>query len=383
MQYKLISNITNDSSAVTELTHASLRTLTDGVVDSGVITLTDGDTLTIICDLENRYFIDSIKYYHSSGGTVTISISESLNVWDSVSVDSEAYGSSSDLSDFTYKPRWVKISHSVSSGSVDVYEVEIYNSDVNILFGPAGEYASYGLDAINMTTQRVDVYNQTDTIRDLYLFIDDSSSTDADDLLKYGLTSSGIFYGKRDSGLNLPTDFSWSSGQHEGTYENIDGYLIVSGTLSSGTYYSPVIDTSSYSNTRFFWGAVSDGDLSIDFSSSIDSEECFGVRRYYIPPSGTWSDGNLSDSDDYLWSVPSGSLSFLPMTNNSIMNFIPHNYLQFAVTITGTATIYKAGIESPLVLETVAPYSSRDFYVASASGTTSGKTAYVQCWYKE
>lgn len=380
MKYSLTANVTNVFGSSLVLPDESLSALTDGNVSTSAITVSGGSAITILCDLRNRFNIDSIKYYHSGGGTVDMYISDSIDTWYTVTPVSESWGTSLDLLGSSYNPCWLKVVHSIDTGEVDIREIEIYNEDYNILFGPAGEFDSYGMDTSGSIIDVVDIYNQTTLTRDINVFIEDNKESEADDLIMVGLTS-GTLISKRETGVALPRDFQWDNGCHDGT-KALGQYLVVSGTLVSGTYYSPVIDLSSHNNYRFFWNSVSVGERSVNYGSG-NSEDCFGVRRYNIPPSGSWANGSMAEDYDQYWSLSVGSLDFVPTPNDTILELRPWDYLQFAVTLTGTSSVYLAGIESPLVVEDVLPKSSKEVYISSVSGTTSGKTAHILCWYTE
>jgi len=382
MQFKLQANITNTSGAVFELSQEQLQSLTDGVTTSGTISLSSGQTIILTADLLNRYDVDKISYYYSGSGALSIEVAESQDLW--YTLTSNSFSGGAQAYPEIYDPRWVRITQEVDS-SVDLYELEIYNQDGNILFGFSGNFSSYGLDASGTTVQKVDIYNPTSSSRNINLFIDDSESTDADELLLIGLSDSGPFYGKFERGLDFPTDYDWDNGYHIGTETTVSGHLTLSGVETSGTYYSPVFSISGYEDPRFFWEYNRPDSPFIDFPESTDSESCFGVRRFNIAPSGTWVDGYLAEGTDYYWAVPSGVLVFRPVPNLSILELRAWDYMQFCVTISGTPKpyIYKAGIETPLTVSGVQPNSYKSVYLTSSSGTTSGKQANLICWYRE
>ncbi len=67
----------------------------------------------------------------------------------------------------SYKPRWVKIEHAAGDDTPSVYEVELYNSDGELLFGSSGQYTSYGLDSSGIDVQLVQIYNNSSSSRDV------------------------------------------------------------------------------------------------------------------------------------------------------------------------------------------------------------------------
>lgn len=384
MKYSLTCNISNFAGSTRSLTEGDLNGLTDGAVSSGSLFLLSGEEAVVVCDLNDRYNLDSFKYFYSGDGDITMSVSESQDVWSSVSYSAISGGVQSSLDG--YSPRWLKVSHDVTTGSGNMYEVEVYNDDANILFGPVGNFPSYGMDASGGVPSAVAVYNTTTSVRDMNVFVGEGVDTEADNYIQAGFTSSGTFYPKREYGLYLPRDFSWDSGSHTGTINN-SSYLTLSGVTTSGTYYSPVFYTGAYPNGRVFWEySLADGGY-VDYRNTLDSESCVGFRRYNYAPTGAWTDGSMPDDNDPIWSTSSGSLVFNSVTNNSILDIRNNYYVQFVLSISGTQPsppfVSKLGIEGALILEDVPSEGFKDIYVSSVSGTVGDKTTNLICWYRE
>lgn len=384
MKYSLTCNTSNSSGAVRTLTEDELSGLIDGVTTSGSLFLLSGEEATVVCDLNDRYNISYFKYYYSGDGDISMSVSESQDVWSSVTHSAISGGVQAELTN--YSPRWLKVNHNVTTGSGNMYELQVYNNDSNILFGPEGLYSVYGMDSSGSSYDEVSVYNPTNVVRDINVFVGEGVDTVADNLISVGLTSSGTFYSKREFGLYLPRDFSWDSGNHAGTI-NSGGYLTLSGTVTSGTYYSPVFSVSGYPNSRVFWDySLGDGGY-IDYRDVLDGAPCIGMRKYNYAPTGSWANGGFPDDDDPIWSTSSGSLSFVPVTNNSILDLRNNFYVQFLLSISGTHPspphLSKLGIEGALSVSDIAPQSYVDVYVSSVSGTVGDKTANLICWYRE
>lgn len=385
MKYNLSCNISNFSGAEKILSEDELSSLVDGEVYGSSLPITSGETATILCDLNNRYNLSYLNYYYSGDGEIDISVAESEGVWSSVNLTTISGGLL--RSNFTdYSPRWLKIVHSVTAGSGNMCEVEVYNSDSNMLFGPDGTYSAYGMDSSGVGIDPVAVYNSTDSTKDFKVFVGEGIDTEADNLLSVGLSTSGTFYSKREYGLNLPTDFVWDSGKHEGTVSSPD-YLTLSGTSTSGTYYSPVFNSQAYPDSRVFFDYILEGDGYVDFRGLNDSSSTVGLRRHNHAPTGGWSDGLLPDEDDLVWSTSSGSLSFYPVKNNTIVDLSTNYFVQFCISISGslpsTPYVKKMGIESALSVGSVRPNSYVNVYVSSISGTVGNKTANLICWYRE
>lgn len=382
MKFKISANIQNEIGATTELSEVQLENLTNGIVSSSGISLSGGDEIQIVCDLFNRYSLDTCKYYYSGDGSVIVEVAESYNLWSIVSSTAGSGFVEIPLSEYT--PRWIRITHNISS-SAEVYEVEIYNSDSNILFGFSGNFSSYGLDASGDTIQAVQVFNSTDCFQDINILIDDDLDEAGDDLLSVGLSSSGPFYSKHERGLCFPDDFEWDKGVHNETMTTVSGHLTVSGVSTSGTYYSPVFNIIGYNDCRFFWEQDYNQGSKVDYVSSVDSENCFGVRMYHLPPSGIWLNGEMPSESDLEWSLETGSLLFESVPNNTILEFRDRSYIQFTITLSGVVSphIYKAGVETPLTVSGIGSNQYKEVYLQMNTASTTGSQLGLICWYRE
>jgi hypothetical protein len=382
MKYKLTALLQNNG-VTTFLTSEQICSLIDGNLSTSGVPLVSGSELNIKCDLINRCSLSSIKYYYT-GGVVVIKVSEILGIWSTVPTSYIPGGVSVSL--ISYNPRWINIIHSVSSGIGYAKEIEIYNDDTEILFGEIGTLTSYGIDSSGIVETEVKIYNNTAIIRDVYVFIDDSPDTDADNLLIYKVETGDSYIQKRERGFSLPRDLSWDTGYHINTCTDINSYLTLSGTETFGGYYSPVIDISSYSNVRFFWDSSTTSGISYNTEAHGPSD-CIGLRRSSVSPSGTWSSGSLASAGDVLWNTFSGTLPFLDTPNNTILSVVGGSYIQFAITLSGSVfnkpQIFLGGVEEPLVISSIPAHSNKSIYITTTSGTISGKNTNLICWYKE
>ncbi len=384
MEYSLSANIFDGSGGNRHASVEELKLLVDGDTDSAGITLSSGNIINIVCDLRNRFNISSIKYYYSGSGSVSISISETYGTWVAVPTTSFIGGVCSFSSG--YFPQQVSITHNVPSGTSNIFEIEIYNEDQNILFGSGGTFDSYGIDTTGEHKTIVDIYNNTNTEKDICIFVD-SVDDSVEDLIRLSLVESGPYVAKRAFGLCFPNNFSWDSGQHINTCTDTNGYLSLSSPSISGTYYSPVFYVGLYKDIRFYWNSYSASAGDIDYSGYVDGRNCLGLRYHFFPPSGTWHDGSLAETYDSYWSTTVGSLEFNPIPNDTIIELRNYSYMQFMLTVTGTPGNYpyvtRVGIEAPLTVSGVMGNSYKSIYVSTISGTASGKTTNLLCWYKE
>src|SRR6187397_1720123 len=64
------------------LTETQLSSLVDGVVDSGGVSISSGETLSIVCDLGARYSLSQIYYYRVRATSDTITVYGRQNISD-------------------------------------------------------------------------------------------------------------------------------------------------------------------------------------------------------------------------------------------------------------------------------------------------------------
>lgn len=380
MRYSLVGNITNGVGAPTPLTSSQLELLANGNTGPSGVSLSGGSSVNLVLDLGNRFNIDHVLYYFSGDGDVSFYAAESYNDWAHVS--SENFSGGLKITPTNISPRWIKIQHTNIS-SAELYELQVYNNDDNILFGSKGTYTSYGIDTDGYTVQSVYLYNSASEEKDIHVFIDDSGDTDADELLGLSANHTGPFVSKYGAGLFFPDTFSFDGGKHDGTSTTTSGHLTLSGSETGGTYYSPVLYIGGYKNTRFVWDYFTPSGSRVDYFGSVDSGQCFGVRVHNTAPSGSWVNGSLAEDYDSLWSVSAGSLDFDLVPNGTVVELRDNfDYAQFVVTLSGSDNpyVYKAGFEMPVTISGIAHESSAPLYCLVSSGTVSGKSADLICW---
>lgn len=378
-EVKINSTVINNS-GVSRLTQEEISKLCDGDKITTAFSVSGVCSVVLEIDLGTRYILDRVVYYYS-GGSITIEASESEGLWYNLDLYySYGYCYSAGL---PYKPRWLRISHTCTTSALG-REIEVYSGHNNVLFGSSGTFYSFGIDSSGTIVEEVPVYNNTADTKDLFLFIDSDGYFSGS--IKYSTSSSGIFYSLREVGLSLPNIFPFDYGRHINTVFDGTG-LTISGSSVSGTYYSPVLNVSDHENSRFYCTSYQPAGSKIDYFFSGVQSGCFGMRRFYIPPSGSWSSGRLSEDYDYYWSVPSGSLPFYPIKNDDFIDIVPGFYIQFAVTITGSTSdkpvVYSVGIEDPLTLCSVGGYSTASAYITTTSGMLSGGSANLLCFSKD
>lgn len=381
MQFNLTANITNVSGGSRSLTKAELESITNGVTASGSLSLVSGDSISIVCDLYNRYEIDYLECFFSGASSISCYFAESENSWGSCAGSSISGGMRFYPTSSVF-PRWFKINQEASA-SVEICEVDIISKSDKLRFGFYGTDNSYGFDASGRTIQEVTIKNYSGYYQDISVFIGDSSS-EAENTLMISTVSGGPFYPKRSCGCIIPDDFAWNNGFYSGLglYGNS---LMLSGT-GYGSYYSPVFDISNRDLYRVFVDGSFPSGSKIDLLSATDSEGCFGVRCSNVAPSGSWISGQLAEDYDSIWSVPNGGIPFVQTPNNTITEFRNYDYIQFLLTVTGSITavpiISRLGVETPITISGVAPWTPSSVFISAASGTSSGASASLFCLYR-
>src|SRR5690606_20741461 len=117
-----------------------------------------------------------------------------------------------------------------------------------------------------------------------------------------------------------------------------------------------------------FWKATTGGNNRIDVNSRNDSQPTIEVRMSNIRPSDPWSSGELSS--DHRWSVVSGTIPFVRLENNSILDPAYKRYFQarveFHATAGQTPILEMLGVEEGFKVN-VSPGESAPVYVRSST----------------
>lgn len=321
--------IYEDTGSTVNLTEDELAALADGNTTTPAFDVSFGAKFNGICRLPGRVNLDSIKYYCTMPSSDTIKFYGSqsgANAWEALPTTVTSYGVTVSLSGSINKYEYIKINHHTVFVSSDVYELEIYSSDELLSYGELGNFSSYTVDygTDTLSVLPIFLYNPDSVERQVYSLLD----ADDPDSLLLGLSESpsGPFYALHEKSYSIPDNFPWSSGSFSNVTETSNKLRLTTGT--TGTYYTPVIDISSLDGIRLFWRATLSGTNEID-TTSKDSLPTVYLRRSNIAPTNPWVSGQLST--DALWSVASGTLSFVPYANNTIMSKPYAQYAQFKV----------------------------------------------------
>jgi hypothetical protein len=309
--------------------------LSDGNTSSDGIAVTTTGTISVDVDLFCRYDISEIRYYYS-GGNVSIHTSQEGQGWqEQPIVDKAGYLVTSGTGGFFVNtPRFARIKHSVSTGTQYGYEIEVYNRDVSQGFGANGTDSSVVVDSnADSEVSPIQVYNKSGQTRNYHCFIEETTDNDYDDSVALSDSYSGSFYSRYEKGVDIPRDFSWSTGSFVDTA--ISGSSIILSVVSGTGYYSPIFDIRNLNPVRMYWSWSGNSQTSVDNIDQVDDSLTIGLRSSGSVPIAPWSSGVLANPSDTKWNIVDGSLSFSPVSNNVILEpYIGQNgYVQIRVRL--------------------------------------------------
>lgn len=371
------------------LTEGDLQLLVDGVT-SGTSIAVAAESLAVTCVFGARYSLSELVYYRDAATTETVTFfgkqGDQGYTWEEI-LDTQVSSDKITI-DFTQVIghfEQIKIVHTVTTGTSQVYEVELWADGTQVLFGSLGQETVFSVDAGTDTLlpEPIKVYNPASVLADFYCVVDHNTSNPEGTTL--GLGPSGPFYGVYSTGISVPSQFSWASGVLSNVTESAGTLTLTSGTY--GYYITPVIDLDTVEGRRLFWQATVTGTASIDDLSRDDSVPTIGVRFSDSPPTDVgWVSGELSI--DSIWSVVSGTLPFVPYDNDHILRTSYLRYFQakvdlLAVTDGDTPILEKVGVEQGHKL-TIGPQAYQSIYAQSNySNHVVGRTSGVLVWSPE
>lgn len=358
-----INAVVTTSGGSRELTSEELSLLTNGDISSSAFVLNTNDSIVVFGSFLNRYNLDSVLYKADSG-TVSMYKTDAGDLWEemSVSVDSNLYTSS--VSGYSSA---IKIKHTALSDGCNVYGV-LFNTSG----GSSTGFVTDNMQGISTTSgsiTRTSISNNSTTEKTYYI-------TTSGSAVSLGTSISGSFWEYHGDYVGVPSISSvWDDGYHYGTVSS-GVFLVVSGSLDKGTYYSPVFDISSNQYGRVFYTL---NGMSYPYNDYISNKAVLGVRADVVPPSAPWHSGLLAQNS-LGWLVPSGSLPFSYYGNDFVFNVLGYNYIQFAITVSGNASVSSLGLELPLICSGVAPGASLDLYIKTEEGIQNNEN-YIDVWW--
>lgn len=366
------------------LTEGQLIAVSNGDIASTAYSITVGESSSIICDLGVRYNLFQIIYYRSRATSDSISVYGKQNDQDSwLLIDSADNSIRTEVNSFgADKYRFIRIVHSVSTGTASAREVEIFTKD-EFSFGneEQGFVEKYSVaSGAEIISQKVFVRNGTLEWQDFFVLLDGQDSDSVD--YELSIDQTGPYYPVYGTGVKMPSAYPWGNGSFSNTTVISNTVRLLSGL--SGAYYTPVIDVGPLEGKRVFWQSTVSGTNELDIESRVDSQPTMQVRFSNVKPSLPWVDGQLSS--DPVWSIVSGTLPFSIVPNNSIMSSGIGRYFQarieFHTTISGqTPILSSVGVEHGLKLPTPASSASHVFVRSANSNNNKGKDASLICWH--
>ena len=369
------------------LTESAVAQLTDSITASGGPSISAGQTVIIDVELNNRYNLDDLRYYHSSADTESLAFSARQNeddVWSELAYLAVGTYLNVSLSGTSNRYKTIRTTHSVSVGSAQVHEIEVYSSDDEVDFGNTeqGNIDEYTVSAgtSELVVQPVYIRNEDSVSHEYHVLVDPHVSLS--DAIEVSENSVGPFYELYEKGTSLPSDYTWSSGHFSGTEVSAGNVITLTSARGVGHYYSPVLDLGALSGRRLFWTSTVSGASEIDTQSYISNVSTVGVRYANVAPSDAWASGSLSIDSN--WSVISGTLPFVEYANNSILSDA-YRYIQVRVEFFGDddfPALTALGVEESSVV-LVPAHTNIPVYVRSTDSTTVSGSPQLVVWFFE
>jgi hypothetical protein len=374
----------------TVLSSVELSRLQDGNILSGGVSISPTSVVSLIVQLFNRYDLYNIQYYFSGSQNVSISISQNGDVWENKSVTYRTgYAETGNISSNVNFIKFIKIVHTISTPS-NIFEIRIINDDSGNGYWYDGSKEELDVDSSgDSEASEVQVFNRTQSSKNFYCLIDIDSSTDSGSTIKLSTSSSGLYYGRYETGIKSNRDFNFSSGEFLDSV--VSGTSVILDNSIEGYYYSPVLDVTSYYPLRVFWESDSDLNTSVDQISSVDGSDTISYRISNITPEIPWTTGNSPSATDPIWGTISGSLLYNNVPNNTILdiNIGQYSYLQLAVrlntSVSGqTPILNNLGVEESLCIENISSNSYKSIYAkTTVSGYSVGDISNILTFYIE
>lgn len=376
------SKIYNDSGPYINFPEESLYKLSDGLTTISGITVSGGSTLAVICDLQSRYLIDNIVYYRNQNNSETVNIQGKQNEadpWITLQKSSNSTTVSGSLTNQENKYRFIRVLHTVGTGTSSVYELEINSSDVGLTFvSDASGTVSIDTGTEPLEFTAIPITNNDDEDQTFYVLADPEEPNS--NLISISNSSSGPFYTIYQNKISVPSTYPFSSGSFTNT-SVVSSAVETSST--TGVYYTPVLDINSLSGRRIFWRAENFPPSEIDLASSVDNFPTIGIRMSNTAPSDPgWASGTISN--DSLWSVVSGTLPYVSVVNNTILDYNSRRYFQAKIEFhkqTTSPRLLEIGVEAGVSLS-IPSHEARDIYVKSISTTyQSNRITGILSWF--
>lgn len=351
------------------------------------IAVAQGNSLVFVVDLEARYNLSSVSYQYTASNDSNVEIYGRQTVsslWEPIPSTPEPGFIVANISGLENKYQQFKIMQTsfVGTGYAGKFRVVPQSNFISVGSPEEGEVRLYTVASAvtSPAVTPVHVRNVGGKQRKVTCLVDPSYPNYSN----VELSSDGLsFFGIYSKGVKLPSDYSWSAGVFSGTEESSGTVTLVSAS-GTGSYYSPILDVSSFEGARIFWRAVVSGSNTIGSLEDVYQTPVVSFRASPHPPEEPWEEGEISN--DSRWSVVSGTLPFKPVSNNTILKKDYKGFIQFRVDLSGTdevPSLVELGVENPLSID-VDGSSYGSFKVRSADASTlhSGNAGLL-VWYNE
>lgn len=363
-----------------------LSLVSDGNFDQD-ITVPQGSSLVFVVDLEARYNLSLISYQFTASNDFNVEIYGRQSVsslWEPIPYTFEPGSVVADLSGYENKYQQFKVMQTsfVGTGYAGKLRIIPQSNFISVGSPEEGEVVSYAVASAVSSSIVTPVYvqNTGEEQRKVMCLVDPSYPNYSN----VELSGDGFsFFGIYSRGVRIPSDYGWGAGVFSGTEEDFGAVSLVPAS-GAGSYYSPVLDVSSFEGARIFWRAVVSGSNVIDSSDAVYQTPVVSFRASSYSPESPWTPGQVSS--DSRWSVVSGTLPFEPVANSTILKKDYKGFIQFKVDFSGideTPSLIELGVENPLSID-VDGSSYGSFKVRSSGASTlhSGNAGLL-LWYNE
>lgn len=320
----MLYNVALHSQVNSNTTIGNVSLTSSGIVnllrdtDAGYPTLSNDDILCLDCDLGGRVKISEVRYYFSSA-TAPASLIPGIDFYYK-DEDFDLYVNLDTFSNGTYyyatisgspsAPRYIRLKHTISgtgyTGEVEGFQV--MNDDGDIDFGTDGSTTSESfqnsLIGSQTLTKTIAIYNDNSATRTAHILIEPQGNV-ADDALSISLSSSGPWYGPKDTANTICDSTLWNTGVFSNT-EIVNSALKLTAGSSVGTYITRVFGTEdnekfTYLNLSADYTATASGIWSIISTDSDDTQETIEIKSSNTQPKDYITYRKLIYSSSYIY----------------------------------------------------------------------------------
>lgn len=259
MKYNIAQNSFISSNTVSGNVDLSLNDLLSIIRDEvdATVVLSGSQTLCLDLELGGRIKIDSAKYYFSSSDPLsTLASGVSFYYKDDATDPYFPLTTQVDLDNFfavisgTSAPNYIRIVHSLATGSGIVEGLYVYNNEDVVDFGASAEKTSY-ITNLSVEDNSIDileayVFNSGDEVADARVYIE-PTRTFIDDCFSISASEDGPWTGVISNDTRVCGVNDWNNGTLSNLYVHSLGDIrLKPGTNASGTYTTKIFELSSH-----------------------------------------------------------------------------------------------------------------------------------------